>query len=90
MRQRTNYALNDFDDNYSIDDIDHLSVMSGSTRNLRFSSGVPFIEANHLAPSSKVMADMEVKPLQMTGLPTIQSPRDSHMSGGSLPPFEMA
>ncbi len=59
--RNNNYALNDFDDNYSVSEAD-LSMVSGSRGNFRGASGVPFIETNHtfLAPSSQMMEDMAV------------------------------
>lgn len=52
--------LNDFDDEHSVSAAaDDLSMISGSYRhNHRISSGVPFIEANYLEPSSRLMAGM--------------------------------
>jgi len=35
-----------------------MSMMSGSVKHYRMSGGVPFIETNHLEPSSKLMAGM--------------------------------
>ena len=60
--RNSSYALNDFDDNYSVSEAD-LSMVSGSRGNFRAAaSGVPFIETNHtfLAPSSQMMEDMAV------------------------------
>ena len=54
------YALNDFDDTYSVSDAADLSMMSESLRHMR---GLPFLEAGHkvaasLQPTSQVMQDM--------------------------------
>ena len=58
LRART-YALNDFDDAHSVSDIaGDMSMMSGSFKHNRFSSAVPYIEANHLEPSRNLMAGM--------------------------------
>ena len=55
------YALNDFDDTYSVSDAADLSMYSGSIRQSR--SGLPFLETGYghvmqLEPSSKVMKQM--------------------------------
>jgi len=75
--RNSNYALNDFDDNYSVSEAD-LSMVSGSQRNFRYGAGVPFIETNHthLEPSSKMMADMAASTVNILApiqdeLPTI-------------------
>lgn len=58
MRART-YALNDFDDEHSVSDIaGDISMMSGSFKHNRFSTAVPYIEANYLEPSRNLMAGM--------------------------------
>ena len=54
--KRRSYMLNDFDDEHSVSDAADVSMMSGSRR--RISMGVPYVEATHLEPSSKLMAGM--------------------------------
>lgn len=59
MRSRTNYALNDFDDNFSMSDAADLSMMNESFLQMRAVSGLPFIESGlALQPTSEVMQAM--------------------------------
>lgn len=60
MRLRNNYALNDFDDNYSVSDADQ-SMISGSIHNHRRPvSGLPFLDASNFAmvSTSHMMREM--------------------------------
>ena len=59
MRSRTNYALNDFDDNFSMSDAADLSMMNESFVMMRAVGGIPFIESGMaLPPTSQVMREM--------------------------------
>jgi len=92
MHSRTNYALNDFDDSYSVSDAG-LSMVSGSINNLRVVSGVPFIEASHMSlmPTSKVMREMAGEKVNKTmhADKRVLSRRNSNLSRRSedLPPM---
>ena len=95
LRQRTNYALNDFDDNYSISDVNDLSMLSGSVRHMRSVTGVPFIEAGGLVMlpnTSQVMRQMAADSNQMipesTAEPFSGSRRNSFEVGNSRVNFK--
>jgi hypothetical protein len=95
LHSRTNYALNDFDDNYSVSDAG-FSMVSGSINNMRLGSGVPFIEASHmtLMSTSKVMLEMagDTANDTMRADKRVLSRRNSNVSRRSedLPPMSGA